>query len=181
VKINSRIISGGGAIERQLGDIMRNKLEATGRDMVTNANSAMEGSFDLNRPYERRRNPGSRRAATALDYEVEETGTGYEVNFRVVGGDDVLMRILIMNYGSDSHDIFPTGGWELGGLNPKTVSRTASGFNKIAGDTGGGKLAYPSSRGGYWVGGEDEGVTHPGTSGRHFLEDGRDAAAAVHL
>jgi len=180
MKINAKIVSNG-AVDKQLAPIMKAKVEAIGRDMVDAANDQMAASFNMGTPYERRRHPGSRRASTALTHEVTQGKKSYEVNFRVVGGDEVLMRILILNYGSVEHDIFPTGGWSLGGLNPKGISATASAFNRIAGDSGGGRLAYPSKHGGYWVGEEDEGVTHPGTDGAHFLEDGRNAAAATHL
>ncbi len=169
-------------IRRQLGPIMRTHTEGIGKDMVAKANDLMAGRFNLNRDYERRRHPGSRRAATALDYEIVDSDGESTVDYKVLGGDEVTLRILIMNYGSVDHDIFPNGAWELGGLNPKKVSRSSSARNKIEGGSAGDRLAYPSNTGrGYWRGQPGESVHHPGTNGEHFLEAARDAALIGNL
>jgi hypothetical protein len=165
------------SIGKQLDVITRQKSEMTGKAMVLYAEALMAGQFNLSRDYERRRHPGSRRAANALDHVITTDGNGDPtVEFRVLGGDDVLMRILIMNYGSVSHDIHPNGNWELGGLNPKKVSRTASKFNTS--QTAGNRLAYPSKEGGYWKGKPGQYVTHPGTNATNFLEEARNQAVA---
>lgn len=156
------------AIDRSLGAIVRHRAEDAGREMVRLANAKMANLFDLNRPGSRRRYPGTTRAANALDYRVEGHELPIRVQYRVLGGEQVRLRILGLNYGTPPHDIRPSGTWSLRGQTPTPVrSRQRQGRPKIA-----------------WLDGEwtvVDDVSHPGTGATHFLEEARDEAAAKYL
>ena len=164
------------AAKRAVGPVMRSALERSGKEMVAEATRLMGADFDLNRPMERRRYPGSRRAGSALDYAITGSDTDLTLGFRVLGGDEVFSRILFMNYGTRRHPITAKGGWNLKG------ARLAVRSNPIKGVRGQsqsftGMLAFPGTNqfaGRYVV---VESVNHPGQKGTKFLQKARDKAA----
>ena len=156
-------ISNPGAVKRRAvraasADI-RQRLERTGPEMVRLATEKMEATFNLDRPVNRRRHPGSRRARNALDFQIDGTSLPMTLRYRVLGGEDVLRRILILNFGSRAHRIRPSGTWS--GL----------GANLFGGPVGGAGnprlLAWQQD--GQWIFAAE--VYHPGTQGAGFLED----------
>ena len=94
---------------------IRDAAVDAGKRMAKRATALMDQDFNLNRPYERRRHPGSRRAATAIESEVERNGPAdYTVRYKILGGPVVEARIAGLNYGIGSgHNIYPTGNWPL--------------------------------------------------------------------
>lgn len=137
---------------------VRYKANEVGREMVRLANKKMAGEFDLNRPGGRRRYPSTRRARNALDYQVDARGEEVEVRYRVLGGEQVKLRILGLNYGIPSHEIVPSGAWEL--------SRSA--LPEF--------LVWPHRDGGIV---KAKRVQHPGQRRKPmFLEEARDEAVA---
>lgn len=113
---------------------IRRKVEVEGPRLVADANAAMARRFNLNRPFERRRSPGSRRASTALDYFVEGNELPIRLGFRVLGGDDVVRRIIILNFGSQAHEIGPSGQWPLRGASGITRLSRGSNIRARTGD-----------------------------------------------
>ena len=110
----------------------------------------------------------ARRAATALDYRVTGSSLPLEVSYRVLGGDDVLKRIIFMNFGTSAHEIRPSGTWSLtgrrGGLNVRF-----GGGERVATQP---VLAWTDRRGQVVT----PEVYHPGQRGTGFLERGMQAA-----
>ena len=140
--------------------------------MVEDATKLMQGDFNLERPYERRRYPGSRRATTALDFQIQEDGDGaFTLGFRVLGGEEVLKRIIFMNWGTREHEIKPSGAWELTGVRGGISVR----LGDRSGATGwqGGRLAWVDENGAVVIRGS---VWHPGQKSTGFLQDARDLA-----
>jgi hypothetical protein len=142
-------IANTGAFQRVVRERMalatRARLQGIGRDMVNRANSKMAANFDLNRPADRRRHPGSRRAKGALDFQIDGSDFPITIQYRVLGGDTVRDRIIFMNWGTSRHDITPSG---------------AAGGN-------GNVLAWQDGDG--WV--YADAVDHPGQRAVNFLEE----------
>jgi len=159
---------------RAADPVMRVKAEEAGKEMVRIANALMAGQFNLYRPHERRRYPGSRRAATALTHVVSGSNSEYTVGYKVLGGDKVFKRILGMNYGTgDGHWIRPSGNWELRGAGIFSRASRTQGVTR--------RSTQPLLA---WVD-EDSGedvitteVWHPGTARTGFLQEARDAVVA---
>ena len=114
MKVQAKLVNDVSAkrfISRRASEIVRRKANRAGDEMVKLANREMKSRFDLNRPGSRRRSPGSTRAAKAL----QPTVTGIEfpitLGYRVVGGDEVVARIIFMNFGTRAHEIRPSGKW----------------------------------------------------------------------
>jgi len=103
------------AIDSAIAPTVVRVMEDIGKDMVQHANDLMEERFDMHRPNQRRRYPGSRRAITALDYFVEVNGDRRAIGFRVLGGEEVFNRIVMLNWGTKPHDIPATGAWQGAG------------------------------------------------------------------
>ena len=164
------------AAKRIIGPTIKRELTRSGKEMVDEANRLMASRFNLNRPYERRRYPGSRRAATALDFSVTGDDTQFRLSYRVLGGDVVLKRILGMNFGTgNGHPIVPSGKWALKGANLSTRAAPTK-AQKGAGRGGRGYLWFPVPEGGPYV--RASKVNHPGSQkGKGFLEEARDNAA----
>lgn len=178
------------AIDRAVAPTVIRTMENVGKDMVQEANDLMEERFDMHRPNQRRRYPGSRRAITALDYFVEVEGDRRAIGFRVLGGKDVLNRIVFLNWGTDPHEIKPSGAWLgaggstlAGGRNfdklskgraaaakpPRSLSLRGSRSGKLA-------FPYPDEDSRYHV--FDRSVFHPGSHwGDGFLEVAQNEAA----
>lgn len=114
------------AISAKVGRIVREEAEEFGRRMVERANELMNQKYDMNRPFNRRRSPGTRRAATALDYRVTGNELPITVEYRVLGGEEVKLRIAGLNYGVPAHTISPSGAWELGGGARRTAAAPSS-------------------------------------------------------
>lgn len=178
VKINFGVARG--SLSRELARTVGPIADQIGRDMVDEANTLMETKYDLNRPFNRRRSPGTRRAATALDYQVEG---GRElpviVSYRVLGGEEVFLRILGLNYGVGAHTISPSGAWPLGG----GARRTAAGPGTIRRNPRFlvvGRLAWPDALlPGGWrvVNGSVQWTPGANAGGGRFLEEAAQYAA----
>jgi len=156
---------------------IREIADDAGKRMAKRATELMDQDFNLNRPYERRRHPGSRRAATAISHEVERNGTAdYTIRYKILGGEIVEARIAGLNYGIGSgHDIYPTGNWPL--KNSTLAVRNES--RKTGRPRTNILAAFDESTG------EDWGAAylhHPGMtrfpSGAGFLEKARDEIVA---
>jgi hypothetical protein len=162
--------------KRAAGPVMRRMLEQAGEEMVRDANRLMAQRFDLNRPYERRRHPGSLRAKDALDYEITGDPDRFVVAFRVLGGQVVLNRIIALNKGTSGHSITPSGTWELKGAR-LAVRSSPTRRQASAGIGSGGWLYFPQPEGGPYRRARE--VWHPGSrKGTGFLEEARDRAVA---
>lgn len=158
-------------VKRKLAPPLRRELTAAGRKMAEDATGLMTGDYDLERPYERRRFPGSRRAKTALDFQITEDADGsLTLGFRVLGGEEVLKRIIFMNWGTRAHTIRPSGAWELTGVRGGISVRLG---DRSGGSGSYGRLAWIDESGDVVIRGE---VQHPGQTGTGFLQDARDLA-----
>lgn len=116
--------------------------EAGGREMVRAAKSKIAREFNVNSLEEERRHPGSPEASEALGYEVIEVAPAeFKIQFTIEQSDDVVARIIFMNYGTRPHDIYPNGQF----------------------------LVWPGGDGGRDA--RARVVHHPGQQGRHFLEE----------
>jgi hypothetical protein len=113
--------------------------------MVNRANTKMAANFNLDRPSDRRRYPGTRRAKGALDFQIDGTDFPIIIRYRVLGGDAVRDRIIFMNWGTSPHDITPNGN--------------AGGNGRILAWQENGEWAYSA------------GHEHPGQSPVNFLEE----------
>jgi len=172
-------------VTRKLNPVLKAGLKQAGESMVNTANSLMTGDFDLERPYERRRYPGSRRAKSALDYTVTETSREQlQVRYRVLGGEVVLKRILGMNFGvGGGHRIVPSGTWELKGAGLSVRSGPTPGRfgpdSSNLGIGGGSWLYFPVPEGGKYRRAKSVQWRPTGTAskGTGFLEESRDLAA----
>ena len=152
---------------------VRDAAVRAGKQMAKRATTLMDQDFNLNRPYERRRHPGSRRAATAISSEVERNGpASYIVRYKILGGPIVEARIAGLNYGTPGHAIYPTGNWPLKNSTlaiRNTPRRTGRARTNIL------AVLDPST-------GEDWGaayLNHPGSRGTSFLERARDEVVAT--
>lgn len=106
-------IANAGALQRVVGERMalatRVRLRSIGRDAVNRANNKMAQRFDLNRPANRRRHPGSPRTANALDFQIDGSEFPVTIKYRVLGGDVVRNRIIMLNWGTSPHEIVANG------------------------------------------------------------------------
>lgn len=84
--------------------------------MVNRANKKMSQRFDLNRPADRRRHPGSARTKNALDFQIDGTEFPITIQYRVLGGATVRDRIIMLNWGTSGHQIEPSGAAGGNGL-----------------------------------------------------------------
>lgn len=178
------------SIDRAIGPTVVRVMENVGKDMVQEANDLMEERFDMHRPNQRRRYPGSRRAINALDYFVEVNGDRRTIGFRVLGGKEVFDRIVMLNWGTSPHDIPASGAWLGAGGNTLAGGRNFDKLSKgraaapkpprslsLRGSRSG-KLAfpYPDEDSRYHV--FDSPVHHPGSHwGDGFLEVAQNEAA----
>ena len=162
-------------VNRAVDPVLRERAEDAGKEMVRIANALMAGQFNLNRPYERRRYPGSRRASTALTHVVTGSNSQYTVGYRVLGGEEVLQRILGMNYGMGGERVIsPNGNWDLRGARLAVRDEPTG-----AGSGGGRQLAWQEN--GVWTNVKGSVTWKPTGSasrGTGFLEEARDAAVA---
>jgi len=169
-QVGIRFLNAGQArqnIQGQMDKIALERAHAIGADMAKEATDLMAADYDLNRPFERRRYPGSRRASTAIDYAVTNQHLPIDVSYRILGGDNVVMRIIILNWGrKGGYPIRPSGNWPLSG---RAKGGTAK-FKRPKRGTSQGVLAWPGVV-------TDE-VSATATSGTEFLERGRDIAIA---
>jgi hypothetical protein len=118
-RVEARLASPGSAqriLQRKLSDRVRRDLNDVGRTAVKLANDKMDQRFDMNRPGDRRRHPGSRRAKGALSYQIDGSELPFTVRYRVLGGDEVVRRIAGLNWGTPYHEITPSGNAGGNGL-----------------------------------------------------------------
>jgi hypothetical protein len=151
-----------------------------GRDMARRATELMSRDFDLSRPYERRRHPGSRRSATAISHETKRLGPArYQVTYKILGGAVVEARIAGLNYGiGGGHVIRPSGNWPLRGVRAQGLGRARMGGGVRRSSKP--LLAWVDERTGEDV--VTGWVQHPGMvrfpKGSGFLERARDEVVA---
>lgn len=183
MRVQATVVDAGTArsgLSRALARIVGDRLDLIGKDMVQLAEAKMAARYNLNRPYERRRHPGSRRAAGALDYRKDGDTVEQTVAFRVNGGEQVRLRILGLNYGTPAHTIAPSGAWELKGLNPRNINRARRrGAPDDAGNFTGIAFPFGNNPAGYFI--TEGSVQHPGTAAGGFLQEARDEAVARNL
>lgn len=184
VKISATAFIDKDALKAKIGRAADPAVKAglmnAGKEMVNVANSLMAAEFNLNRPFERRRHPGSRRAATALDFTVTGSAGDYQLGFRVLGGEEVFKRILGMNYGIPAHQIVPSGAWSLKGMRPPSGRSSIARLRMGGGVRGGANQPLLA-----WVDGDtgEDVVTtevwwYSKTPPPGFLEEARDAIVA---
>lgn len=160
-------------IARATSAVIKREMNVVGKLMVEDAVALMRGDFNLERPYERRRWPGSRRAASALDFTV--TGGPefpLELGWRVLGGDETFKKIVGLNWGVPGHNIKGgSGTWPLKGK--FNVNRMGGAKKRKRGTNRRPDLLA-------WV--DEDGdvmtpeVDHPGSEGGHFLEEALELA-----
>jgi hypothetical protein len=142
MRVSSRIADPG-SVKRQalkkIDPVVRRKMEDVGYEMTRLANKKMASRFDLGRPARRRRHEGSRRAKGALDYRVTGSELPITVQYRVLGGDDVVARIIFLNWGTSPHFI-PANG-NAGGNGTHLAWEDGDGWVVIRGGT-----PHPGSR-----------------------------------
>ena len=154
-----------GYVNGQLDQIAVKTANRMGEEMAKEGADLMAADHNLGRPYDRRRYPGSRRAATALDYQVTGSSLPIRVTYRVLGGDNVTMRIVILNWGRTASNIRPSGTWPLTGRSGQSHFKRSS--------TGAGVPQAVA-----WPGHVYPSTVSPGSSGTKFLERGRDSTVA---
>ena len=112
VQLRADIANAGAAqriVRERMARATRVRMRAIGRDMVNRANQKMASNFDLNRPGNRRRHENSRRVRTALDFQIDGTEFPIIIQYRVLGGELVRQRIIMLNWGTSGHMIEPNG------------------------------------------------------------------------
>lgn len=135
-------------------EVVNEAAEEAGRFMARRATELMGQAWNLGRSYDRRRYPGSARAADSISYytRVSISDDSVEIGYDITGDGEVFLRIMGLNYGTGSADISPSGAWELRqtpGI-PKTLYWPERNFPKE--------------------------VFHGGNDGAFFLEDAMDEA-----
>jgi len=103
--------------------VIRRRLDNLGRIMVEEANKEIRRLYRIDRPFERRRHPGSRRLINAISYQVVGEQFPMKVTFRALGGKPVLDRVYSLNGDRRAYTMVPTGNWPLTGVK-KPVSDT---------------------------------------------------------
>lgn len=175
VRINVRVEGGPrlvGEIRRASAYAVREPAEMIGRDMARRANELAAQRYDQ-RPRERRRSPGSRRLAGAFSYQLRG-GPDFpiEIRFRVLGGEDVQRRAIVLNFGKPATTITPSGKWPLRGR-----YKSSNPFRREGPAAPGRILAWPSGGVG------PPNVFTDSANSRHrpgdrFLEEARDWAVS---
>lgn len=154
-------------LTRQMAIKTRLKGQEAGRDMAREAN-ALLASRTQSRPYERRRHPGSRRAVGSIDYQIEGGQDSFPIklSYRILGGQEVFYRVIILNFGRGDSVISPSGAWPLTGVTNVVRTRRykSRGRGSVLAFEDGGDTVFSRK------------VTSPGTDGLRFLEDARDVA-----
>jgi hypothetical protein len=88
-------------VEQRLNLQVRELAEEAGQIMAETANQLIGQRFD-SRPANRRRYPGSRRAAGAVSYVIEGQNYPFNVRYKIEGGEKVEKRIAVLNFGRGS-------------------------------------------------------------------------------
>jgi hypothetical protein len=122
-----------------------------GAEMSRQATEEVLQRFEI-QPFERRRHPGTRRlsAKGTISFNRDEIKATKQypinVDFRILGGEDVVTRALVLNNGAQTHEIESTDinadgkRWVLKGVgNPNRFT----GRDQISDIAGFGKIAYP--------------------------------------
>jgi len=135
----------GAAVIGTVRDQLFDRAGQAAQFMADRANLYMSQDWDLNRPYERRRWPGSPRAAGAIDWFVEQRGDDVVFGYDIAD-EEVTLRILGLNYGIPETFITPSGNWPLSDGIPKALSwpegdgRRAQKYANSGGHSGSGFL-----------------------------------------
>lgn len=141
VKLRAEQLKGARQFARRVGFVM-----------AQNANKKIGERFEK-RDFERRRYPGSRRAQGAISFSVENKTFPFVVDFRVLGGPELVTRIQVLNNGPakaeyeiKSTDISGREPWALKGVSApnrftgRQQTADITGFEKLAWPIGGGKF-----------------------------------------
>jgi len=172
IRLREKKIKGAKEFARRVGSVMTEE-----------AKREIEQRFEV-RPFERRRYPGSRRATTAISFNRAEIASArdfpIEVDFRILGGEEVVTRINVLNNGATSHVIESTDRtgnepWPLKGVG--AVNRMA-GLRQDGTRIGFDTLAWPRAGGTGFVVTREPVNWRPGPaqSKTGFLQAARDRA-----
>jgi hypothetical protein len=122
-----------------------------GAEMSRQATEEVLQRFEI-QPFDRRRYPGSRRLSSkgTISFNREEIRATKQyplnIDFRILGGEEVVTRALVLNNGARTHEIESTDisagdRWVLKGVsNPNRFT----GREQISDIAGFGKIAYPT-------------------------------------
>jgi hypothetical protein len=160
---------------------------AVGAEMSRQATQEVVQRFEK-QPFERRRYPGSRRLSSkgTISFNRDEIRSTRQypinVDFRILGGKEVVIRAKVLNEGAIDHQIKSTDEtgkepWALKGVsNPnrftgRDQTDDIAGFNKIAYPIGGDKYNVVSGAV-FWRAG-------PAQSKTGFLQAARDRAIEI--
>jgi hypothetical protein len=160
---------------------------AVGAEMSRQATQEVVQRFEK-RPFERRRYPGSRRLSSkgTISFNRDEIRARkdypIDVDFRILGGEEVVIRAKVLNEGARDHTIESTdmnsnAPWALKGVgNPNRFT----GRDQIADIPGFNKIAYPIGGDKYnVVGGAVFWRAGPAQSKTGFLQAARDRAIEI--
>ena len=142
------------AVRKAAARKIEERANRYGQRMVEAVQRSIRAQLNVHRTGSRRRSPGSQHLDEGWDYQVAGDPTTYPlfVNLTASGDGAFMRRIDMMDAGTPGHFIAPR-------------NRT--------------KLRYPTgdgaSPGPPWIY-SSEGVSHPGTQGKHFLEAARNFA-----
>jgi hypothetical protein len=143
IKLRQEKLKGAKTFARRVGFVMAEE-----------ANREISERFEK-RSFERRRYPSSRRAAGSVSFSVENKDFPFNVDYRVLGGPNVVLRVQVLNdgpateeYEIESTDISGKEPWALKGV---SAPNRFAGRNQIADVAGFGKLAWPGGKNGRFV------------------------------
>lgn len=150
--------------------------EQIGARMAELANNYVRENFK-ERVYERRRHPGSRRAAGSIGFKLVSKDPA-QVDFTVAGGENVLKRVSILNYGRpdtviESSVLTGNEPWPLKGVFTENINRFQRGQAKDVMDRP--VLAWRQDNGGLKIL-KNGRVVSRGVQATNFLQESRDKA-----
>jgi hypothetical protein len=167
VKLRAEQLKGARQFARRVGFVMAQE-----------ANKKIGERFEK-RSFERRRYPGSRRAQGSVSFFVENKTFPFLVDFRVLGGPELVTRIQVLNNGPataryviESTDISGRETWALKGV---SAPNRFTGREQTADIMGFRKLAWPAGQGGKFRVVRDSVLwrSGPAQSKRGFLQEAR--------
>lgn len=169
VKLRAEQLKGARQFARRVGFVMAEE-----------ANKLIGERFEK-RAFDRRRYPGSRRAAGAVSFLVENKEFPINVDYRVLGGPEVVLRVQILNngpqpntYAIESTDISGNQPWDLKGV---SAPNRFTGRDQIADIDSVGKIAWPIGGGKFRVlKGAVAWKAGPAVDKQGFLQVARDRA-----
>lgn len=172
VKLRAEQLKGARQFARRVGFVMAQE-----------ANKEIAERFEK-RDFERRRYPSSRRAAGAVSFLVENKTFPFNVDYRVLGGPEVVLRVQILNegpetesYAIESTDISGNEPWALKGV---SAPNRFTGREQLADIDSVGKMAWPVGGGKFRVvSGAVRWRSGPAAAQRGFLQVARDRAIGM--